>query len=152
MAASQLMNRTISRAHYERLHQGLKTAADGWHWRIVEATNPGDPSVITLQDLGLEPYVAPPLPTPEQPPVPPTLAQTRAQQDPERLPTLEEYVNAGYPVRNYGEFIERETAYRAARLKQAQEQQAEAERQRQETLAALGEPEPTKPDVWDSDD
>jgi hypothetical protein len=34
---------------------------------------------------------------------------------------LEEYVNAGYPVKQYAEFCEKEASYREQRLRQAKE-------------------------------
>lgn len=130
--ANQLLNRTISRAHYDRLTDAMRKAADSWGWRVVDSPTPHDPAVITLQDLGLEPYIAPPLeakPPIEQPrsiPVTRSPAPTRAaarqyHESPERMPTLEEYVNAGYPVHQYASFVERETEYRIQRKRQADE-------------------------------
>jgi hypothetical protein len=118
MATNQLINRTISRAHYDRLTDAMRSAADSWGWRVVDSPTPNDPSLITLQDLGLEPYIAPPLQSEPSRAVP---ARRAPQQvDSERLPTLEEYVNAGYPVHQYSHFIERETEYRRQRLAQAE--------------------------------
>lgn len=153
---NQMKNRTISSAHFERLHDGLKRAAKLLGWRIVRSPDQRDPSLVTLADLGLEPYIVAPIPSAETPPATtessprdplpiswapdgyPGLQQHQQQQqqpdDPDRLPTLEEYVNAGYPVRQYGEFIEREKAYRVLRQRQAEEQ-------RQAMLAAIEQAE-----------
>lgn len=130
--SSNLHRRVISQDHYDRLTPGLKRLAKGHKWLVVPQPDPTDRRVITLADLGREPRPVPQIANQALPSASPVVSPLRVdltqQVDEDRLPTIEEYVNTGYPVHLYGEFIEREKSYREVRRRQAAEAAIEAQR------------------------
>ena len=48
-----LQNRTISREHFEQLHEGMVRLAKRWNWTVTDEPDPADPTLVTLVSLGL---------------------------------------------------------------------------------------------------
>lgn len=104
-----LMNRKISRSVFEGLHKGLqRTGVKVWHWEVIQddQLRPTD-EPLTRADLALERRSTTPQPTPEQ-------ANEEQPSTDEQLPTLEQYIAAGYHAENYAAFLENEKARTAA--------------------------------------
>lgn len=88
---SRFFQLTISQADYDKLHVGAQRFCKQNQFRIVEEVAPDDPSRPLLLELG---YVKPP------PPPEPAIDII-----PEKLPTLEEWIAAGYDPAAYDAFI-----------------------------------------------
>ena len=90
----QFRNATILRSDWDRLHIGIQRVGQHLRWNIVDAVEDGA-KVITLRDLALDGGMDDVVVT--EPP----------QEVPldERLPTLQQWLEAGYPEERYAEFV-----------------------------------------------